>query len=295
MRVGKLLTVVAASAIILAGCTQNGTTTPVTPDPPDTQDAPDPDEPAEDDALIAVFFVRSAPDRFYVEPEFQPGGDPNLGPVAAATEALTRLFDASEPSSPHAPKDPELFTSVPEGVSVNAVTLDGDTTVIDLAGFAGTSGASAQETTLLLQIGHTATYATGTQNVKLLFDGEERDELWGHVDTSDTFEVSVFDLSPVTIVTPAYGAEVETGEVTFAGEALVFEATVEIVLVNVTSGATAHTGFVTATQGGPERGTWEFTFTFDTPGTYTLTASETDPSDGEGRPVFFASRTITVN
>lgn len=295
MRVGKLLTAVAASAIILAGCTQTDTTTPVTPAPPETEDAPDPDEPAEDDVAIAVFFVRSAPDRFYVEPEFQPGGDPNLGPVAAATEALTRLFDASAPASPHAPNDPELFTSVPEGASVNAVTLDGDTTVIDLSGFAGTSGASAQESTLLLQIAHTATYQTGTQNVKLLFDGAELDELWGHFDTSDTFEVSVFDLSPVTIETPEYGAQVDTGEVTFAGEALVFEATVEIVLVNVDSGATAHTGFVNATQGGPERGTWEFTFTFNTPGTYMLTASETDPSDGEGRPVFSATRTVTVN
>lgn len=289
---------VVAAALLAVGCTSNGsTTTPVIPDPPETQDAPDLNDPdvTDDDVPIAVFFVRSAPDRFYVEPEYQPGGDPNLGPVTGAIEALTRLFDASDPQSPHAPTDPELFTSVPDDVSVLTVSIDGDVTVIDLTGFAGTSGASAQETTMLLQVAHTAMFVTGTTQVKLLFDGVEQTELWGHVDVRDTFEVSVFDLSPVTIDTPAYGATVATGAVTFAGEALVFEATVEISLVNADTGATAYAGFVNATAGGPERGSWEFTHTFATPGVYTLTAAENDPSDGEGRPVFVATRTITVS
>jgi hypothetical protein len=293
----KFSVLIALLVFGIAGCTQNGTTTTTTPpDPavPATNDAPEPDPDQPEEANVAVFFVRSAPDRFYVEPEYRVG-DPNLGPVAAATEALTLLFDASAPGSALAPADPELFTSVPEGITVNAVSIDNDTVVVDMAGFAGTSGASAQEVTMLLQVAHTATAASGTTSMQVLFDGEVQEELWGHLDVSEVADVSVFDLSPVTIEMPDYGATVPIGEVTFSGEARVFEATVEIVLINAETGATAHSGFVNATIGGPERGSWTFTFTFNQPGTYTLSAGETDPSDGEGREPFFATRTIVVN
>jgi hypothetical protein len=42
-------------------------------------------------------------------------------------------------------------------------------------------------------------------------------------------------------------------------------------------------GFVTATTGAPERGTWEWTVELSQPGLYTIVAAESDPSDGEGR------------
>ena len=297
-RFTRTFAVTSVLAVLLAACSgTNGATTPTEPAPPATTDAPDPSDPNDPNdsgADIAVFFVRSEPTRFFVEPEYQSGGDPNLGPVAATSEALTRLFAASDPTDPAAPKDPDLFTSVPEGITLNSVTIDGDTITVDVSGFAGTSGASAQEATMLLQLAHTATYAAGVTTVQLLFDGATQDELWGHFDVSDPIEVSVFDLSPVTIVDPAYGDSVPVGDVTFFGEALVFEATVTITLINADTGATAYTGFVNATAGGPERGTWEWTHTFTEPGTYTLQAGETDPSDGEGRPPYIAYRTIVV-
>lgn len=294
----KLPSLLALLVLLVTACTQNATNSTTTPPPnplvPATTDAPapDPDQPAE--AIVAVFFVRSTPDRFYVEPTYHLG-DPNLGSVAAATEALTWLFEASNPARDIAPSDPDLFTSIPQGITLNGVSLDNDTVVVDLAGFAGTSGASAQESTMLLQLAHTATAASGTTQIQLLFDGAVQTVLWGHLDVSQVTEVSVFDLSPVTIETPSYDASVPTGAVSFAGEALVFEATVEIVVVNANTGATAFSGVVNATVGGPDRGTWTFVFTFDTPGTYTVSAGETDPSDGEGREPFVTTRTIVVN
>lgn len=296
MRLKKTFTVLAVTALLAAACSQTDDTTPPEPNG-DTTEAPDPDEPDDADVTgdtVAVFFVRSGADRFYVEPEFQPVTVAVDDPIANATEALTRLFDATEDGSDTAPADPELFTSIPEGVSLNAVSIDGDTVTVDVAGLHGTSGASAQETTLLLQIAHTATYAAGGTFVQLLFDGEVEEELYGHVDMTSPIEVSDFDLSPVTIETPSYGAGVPAGEVTFTGEALVFEANVVIEIVNDDTGASAYSGFTTATAGGPERGTWTFSHTFDTSGTYTFSASESDPSDGEGRPPYTATRTIRV-
>lgn len=282
--------------LLVSACTQNGTTTPADPTVPSTTEAPEPDteEPAEE-ATVAVYFVRSAPDRFFLEPEYQTGGDEDADPIEAATTALNLLFAASDPTNPAAPKDPDLFTNVPEGVTLNSITLDDDTLVIDVAGLFGTEGASAQEATLLAQIAHTATDAAGVPTMMLLFDGEVQETLYGHLDTTQPVTPGVLNLSPVTIATPAYGATVPVGEVTFSGEALVFEATVLLELVNADTGATAYEGFTTATTAGPDRGTWEFTHTFTTPGTYTLHASESDPSDGEGRAPFTALRTIVVS
>jgi len=292
----KTLAVIAVTAMTLGACGQNDVTTPTQPAPATTDAAPpDTTEPDDDGATFAVFFVRSTPTRFYVEPEFKPGSDVDAeNPLAAATEALNLLFAASEPTDPSAPTDPELFTSIPEGVTLNSITLDGNTAVVDVSGLLGTSGASAQETTLLLQITHTATYATGATGIQLLFDGNVEDELYGHVDVSQVIEVSDFDLTPVTIVSPAYGATAPVGDVTFSGEALVFEANVVITLVNQDTGATLYAGSTMATAGGPDRGDWEWTYTFTDPGTYTLTAAESDPSDGEGRPPYGALRTIVI-
>lgn len=287
--------------LLVSACSQNGTTTPpADPSDPSTTEAPEPDpdadEPA-DEATVAVYFVRSAPDRFYIEPEYQTAedDDEDADPSEAATTALTRLFAASDPSNAAAPSDPELFTSIPEGVTLNSITIDGDTLVIDIAGLYGSSGASAQETTLLSQIAHTATAAAGLPTIKLLFDGEVQASLYGHVDTTAPITPSVLDLTPITIVTPAYDATVPVGEVTFEGEALVYEATVLLELVNTDTGATAYSGFTTATAAGPQRGTWTFTHEFTAAGTYTLNATETDPSDGEGRQPFTATRTIVVS
>ncbi|MEX2533260.1 MAG: Gmad2 immunoglobulin-like domain-containing protein [Nitriliruptoraceae bacterium] len=282
--------------LLVSACTQNGTTTPPDPSVPSTSEAPEPTTEAPDEeATVAVYFVRTAPDRFFIEPEYQSGGDEDADPIEAATTALNLLFAASDPTNPAAPKDPDLSTSVPQGVTLNSITLDEDTLIVDVAGLYGNQGGSAQEATLLSQIAHTATDAAGVPTMMLLFDGEVQESLYGHLDTTQPVTPGVLDLTPVTIVTPAYGATVPVGDVTFSGEALVFEATVLLELVNTDTGASAYSGFTTATTAGPERGTWEFTHTFTQPGTYTLNASESDPSDGEGRQPFTAVRTIVVS
>jgi hypothetical protein len=52
--------------------------------------------------------------------------------------------------------------------------------------------------------------------------------------------------------------------------------------------------FTTATSGSGERGRWESTFDLTGPGTWTIEATEDDPSDGEGRPPFATTLELQV-
>jgi hypothetical protein len=67
-----------------------------------------------------------------------------------------------------------------------------------------------------------------------------------------------------------------------------------VVAVRSEDGTVIVEGFITATEGGPGRGTWEWTIELATPGVYVIEASESDPSGGEGRPPFTAARTVRV-
>jgi hypothetical protein len=141
---------------------------------------------------------------------------------------------------------------------------------------------------LVQQIAHTGAQFDNVRAVRILIDGQPVESLAGHVDISEPGEPSSFALSPVTFTSHASGDTVPVGDVTVGGEACTFEATVELTLL-APDGSVAEETFTTATSGCPERGTWEHTFTLDSPGTWTIVAAETDPSGGEGRPPFDVS------
>jgi len=127
--------------------------------------------------------------------------------------------------------------------------------------------------------------------MRVMFVGSPFIRLWGHLHWSEPIAVDPFILSPVTITTPLAGDEVPVGEVTFRGQATVFEATV-LVTLTAADGTVVEDGFVTASVGAPSRGTWEWTVTLPGPGEYAVVAGESDPSGGEGRPPFSTSRTV---
>jgi len=237
-------------------------------------------------SVVAVFVVRSAPTTFFVEPipvRVETFGDAPSARVTAAVEALLAL---------EATGDPALSTSVPAGTTLHRVAIDGGVVTLDLAGgIVGSSGSSSQEVTFAQQLAHTVRVDSSIEAVRLLIDGRPIDELWGHLDWSEPVPFDPFILSPVTVTTPLPGEEVPVGPVTFRGQATVFEATVLVMLLDA-AGAVVEEGFVTATTGAPERGTWEWTVTLPSAGEYTVVAAESDPSDGEGRPPFATTRTV---
>ncbi len=291
----RALAVALAATLALSACT--GTDEAADPTPAPTAPAvpaPDGDGADEDGAtpetteVVAVHLVRSGPTDFFIEPV--PVRVPAFGGslsarITAAVEALLTL--AVSP-------DDELFTSVPADTTLEMVSIDGSVVTLDLTGgIVGSSGSSSQETTFAQQLAHTARVDASIEAVAVMIDGAPITELWGHLDWSAPIAVDPFILSPVTITTPLAGDEVPVGEVTFRGQATVFEATVLVTLTDA-DGTVVEDGFVTASVGAPSRGTWEWTVTLPGPGEYTVVAGESDPSGGEGRPPFSTSRTVTA-
>ena len=285
----SVLLTAALTGLVLAACTgatDGPDATPTPPAPAPAPVAPEPGDGTEGTVVVAVHLVRSGPTEFYVEPvpvRIDDAGEALSARVSAAIEALVGLTET---------EDPELFTSVPAGTTLLRVTLDDGVVSVDLSGgIVGSSGSSAQEVTFAQQLAHTARVDASITGVLLLIDGVPVDELWGHLDWSVPIEADPFALSPVTITTPVAGDTVPVGEVTFRGQATVFEANVLVTLLGE-DGTVIVEGFVTATTGAPERGTWEWTVTLPSAGLYTMVAAESDPSDGEGRPPFVTTRTI---
>jgi hypothetical protein len=274
---------------------------------------------------LPVFLVRAAPTTFFVEPvaidvtlvlddvDSLAGRGPEARELAAldlplrielALRALLGTSDTLADGLRVAGVDPELASSVPAGTTLLGVTLDGGVVTVDLGGTLaspGSSGGSAQELTLAEQLAHTVSLDASITGMRLTLAGEPIDELWGHLDWSRPIAPDPFALSPVTIDVPAHEAIVDSGGaaaggayvVVVRGQATVFEATVLISAFD-RGGTLISEGFLTASTGAPERGTWVWDLELPGPGVYRVEVAETDPSDGEGRPPFVASRTFEL-
>jgi hypothetical protein len=220
--------------------------------------------------------VRSDDSGFWVEPDTAALDEPTVAVARAAFEHMV----AGDPA------DPGLMTLTGDGVEVLGVAIDGSTLTLDLSGdLRDNRQGSGAEEALRQQIAHTGTQFDGVEEVRLLLDGGEISELWGHIDWSEPATADPWALSPITFDTHRWGEEVPVGEVTVGGEANTFEATVQLRLIGP-NGDVLEDTFTTATSGSGERGRWEHTFFLETPVRWTIEAMEPDPSDGEGRPPF---------
>ncbi len=223
-----------------------------------------------------AYFVRSDDSGMWVEPVTRSLDTPAVAVARAAIELLLS-GDAG---------DPNLQSLSGPGVSLLGVNISDGTLVVDLSEeLRNNRTGSAGELAFAQQLAHTAAQFDGVENVLLHVGGAEISDLWGHIDWSEPIEPDPFALSPITFTSHTWGAEVPAGEVTVGGEATVFEATIDLRLIGP-DGAVVEETFATASEGAPGRGTWEHTFTLDSPGTWTIEAVEPDPSDGEGRPPF---------
>ena len=262
------------------------------PDPPDEEAEESVEEPTEpaDDAdgpPVEVYFVRVVDAGIWVEPEVHVLAEPT---TAVAQGALDILF-AGEPH------DPSLTTAVPEDTALRSLDIRDRVLVIDVtADILGHSAGSSEEIAFAQQLAHTVASFPTVDAISLWIDGEPIDELWGHLDWSEPLEPDPFALSPITIAEPRLEDgrwTAPAGPIVLRGEATVFEATFGIRVIGP-GGDVLVDDVVTATQGGPERGTWEYRLDLDEPGNHLVVVFEEDPSDGEGRPPFELTRTLEV-
>jgi hypothetical protein len=175
-----------------------------------------------------------------------------------------------------------LGTSIPEGTTVNAVTLDGGIATVDLSDEFDDGGGSLSMSTRLAQVVFTATRFPTVKGVLLELDGvpvttfsSEGFVLEGPQRRADYEEQA----PPILVETPAPG-DVVTSPIRLAGSSNTFEATFQYALV-AADGTELAASFGTATCGTGCRGTFAVTVRYDAPpGEATLRVFEYSAKDG---------------
>ncbi|WP_028924473.1 Gmad2 immunoglobulin-like domain-containing protein [Pseudonocardia acaciae] len=263
---------------LLAGCGGHRSDPPAgtTPSP-----AP-PSSAAPAGEAVPVYYVMGA--RLYRE-FHSVRADPDPG-TAAVRELLAR--DTGD--------DPDYRSAWPAGWTLRApVQHAAKVITVDLSPPA--AGGGANPTAELARLGaqqlvYTVQGALGsTDPVRILLDGRRAEKLWGQVPISAPVERADPHAvrAPVQIDNPANGLVVGR-TVRVSGEAATFEANVTWQVLEgdtvVRHGAATAGEAFTLTP-------YSFTVTLE-PGVYTVRVAEEDVSDGEGRPPFSDTKTITV-
>lgn len=302
--------VVAGSVVMLGGSNQDETVTgpsdntAATSDPspdPSTSgptEAPQPTSPAPevtsppaamDNANVPVYYVAEQADgSLRLVREFRDVPAPD-GPVVAAVKTML-----TEPA-----RDPDYRSLWDASTEVESVEIHDGVIEVDLTGFTDYAGAGDEEAQLATQqLVYTVTAALasigedGGLPVRLLVNGVPAAQVWGSLDLSGPVDrVAQIDVRQlVQINNPAEGATVGR-TVTVDGEAAVFEANVLWQILGE-DGEEVQSSYTTTTSAGTFT---PFTFSVELePGAYTVIVSESDPSNGEGRPPMSDTRNFTV-
>ena len=179
------------------------------------------------------------------------------------------------------PDDPDYTSPWNKATTVLGVTA-GDPTVVDLSEEARTASIGSEGAALMIQqLVHTVTAATGNPSgsVLLTIAGKPAGELWGVVAwTTPQVRQAPLDVQAlVQIAAPRQGATTAS-PVTVRGQAAVFEATLPWKVLGP-NGAVVASGVAHTSEGQTFA---PYSFTVDLPpGTYTVVATEDDPSGGE--------------
>ncbi len=175
------------------------------------------------------------------------------GVVRAAVDAMLHVT----------PLDPDYTSLWPKATQVRGASISGDTATVDLTGNARTASAGADaEQQSVQQLVYTVTAAApAVKKVRLRFDGQTKDTLWGHVDTrGDLTRAGQIETHGRIWITSPEQLTTVGRTFTVKGSATVFEATVSWSLRRL-NGTPIKSGFATATQGAPGRGDWTVSVT----------------------------------
>lgn len=188
------------------------------------------------------------------------------------------------------------MTAVPPGTDGYVRSWDGvdllDASVTDaritltLSGPGGTGFSEDTERVSVQQLVWTAQAAVGRGAIPVRFvlaDGSDAifgtqrvDRTYNRPASRDSYHE---DLAPIWVTSPTRGQVLAPGPVTVTGEACVFEATVSWQLYR--DGTVVDQGFVTASVGAPDRGTYEIHLGTLDPGSYAIRVYEPSAEDGQ--------------
>jgi hypothetical protein len=231
---------------------------------------------------VPIYYVGSTPSGPRLYREFH----------AVATHGEPASAAVRELLSGH-PVDPDYRSVWPSGWSLRGPVRHAEGVIsVDLSAPSGEQP-PADVTWALRQLVYTVQGALGSKDpVRILRDGSAVPELWGVAQPMARGEPAQVR-SLVQIDNPTAGATIGR-RVTVSGEADVFEATVLWqVLRGGPDGAVVAHGSASTTEG-QRFSPYSFVLVLP-PGRYTLRVAGEDLSNGEGRPPFSDSKTITVS
>ena len=192
--------------------------------------------------------------------------------------------------------DPDYRTLWPAGSSLRSVRIDGDVAVVDLSVSRPANLGAEAEAMAVQQLVWTVTAVAADRGVqlrgvRLLVDGRQVSELFGHVAVDGLLvRGSALDtLAPIWLISPQHGDTVaRTFTVQLSGA--VFEATVQL-RVRGSGGQVVQSHTVTLSAGAPQRGDANVSLTLP-PGNYVLEAFSYSARDGQVE--FLDDHAITV-
>lgn len=191
----------------------------------------------------------------------------------AITAALRQLVSQG-------PVDSDYVSLWPSDTTINSVTVNGDTALIDLTFSKLNVGAEA-ESLAVAQLVWTATAAdTSIKKISLTVDGKKVESLAGHVDATKPFtrDLTYKVLAPIWITSPIENQSVAAQGFTLSGMASTFEA--NVVWKVIRDGVVIKQGSTTALEAAPAWKPWSVAIPGLVPGTYQFLAMEYSAKDG---------------
>lgn len=244
--------------------TPESTTIPASPSP---EASPSPTA----ERQVNVYFIRD--EKIAAAHRLVPGSP------RPATEAIQALLAGPTEAEQAA----GMSTAIPEGTTLNGITIEGGLATVDLSGDFESGGGSFLMLARLAQVVYTLTQFPTVEQVRFELDGQpvEVFSSEGIVLDQPVNRAAYEDLTPAILVeTPAFGDTV-SGPLQASGTANVFEATFQIEILDDAGNQLAHQ-VVTATSGSGMRGTFDVTIPFEVsePGSGTVVAYELSAKDG---------------
>ena len=250
--VQKVLVLLLVVALCVApGCAQKSAK--------DKTPSPTPEPPKEKEVSVAVYYLKFTSTDAYLVREVHKVKTEKDGRIAAVEELIKGT-----------PKTPGAATVIPLDTKVLGIKVDNGLATVDfsrevLKANVGSSG----EALGIQSIVNTLTEFPDIQKVSFTVEGkvdEQTRDWWGHVGLYDQpFERNLSVVwEPVIWVTSPQPGDKITSPVKVTGTARVFEATVNLRVLDQQGHELAET-FTTATAGAPERGTFEATIDFPKP------------------------------
>lgn len=235
-------------------------------------------------AVLPVYYAAPVGDdarraRLYREWLTFPGVTRDAGDTARAGAAVELAMTAVPPGT-------DGYLRTWEGVDLVDVAVTDARITITLSGPGGTGLPEDTGRVSVQQLVWTAQAAVGRGTIpvhfvladgsRAMFGSQPVDRAYDRPRSRDLYHE---DLAPIWVTSPTRGQVLPSGPVTVTGEACVFEATVSWQLRR--GGDVVDEGFVTASVGAPDRGTYEIDLGTLAPGAYAVRVFERSAEDGQ--------------